>query len=366
MKKKILITGGGTGGHVFPAIAIANEIQNLYPETSFLFVGAKGKLEMKKVPQAGYEIIGLNIAGFPRKKNLSFPFKLISSLVKLIFALFKSFFILQKFKPDVCVGVGGYASGPVLKIAGILNIPYVLQEQNSYPGITNRLLAKKAHKICVAFNNMEKYFPAEKIELTGNPIRKNIVETHLSKKEAAQIFNLKPNLKTVFITGGSLGADAINQAIENKLHLLKENNVQLIWQTGRSYLTKYEANKNAQIIVTDFIENMPAAYAIADVIVSRAGGTISELCIIGKPTILLPSPNVSEDHQTKNVENLVERKATVLIKDKDANNDLVETIIKLLNDTALASLLSKNIKLLEKPHARKNIALAIMNIKESI
>jgi len=362
LKKKVLITGGGTGGHVFPAIAIANEIQNLYPETTFLFVGAQGKLEMKKVPLAGYEIIGLKIAGFPRKRNLSFPFKLISSLLKLFIALIKSYFILQKFKPDVCVGVGGYASGPVLKVAGILNIPYVLQEQNSYPGITNKLLAKKAHKICVAFNKMEKYFPIEKIELTGNPIRKKIVETKLSKREAAEVFNLNPELKTVFITGGSLGADAINQAIESKLNLIKENKIQLIWQTGKNYLSKYEHYKNDQILITDFIEDMPAAYAMADLIVSRAGGTISELCIIGKPTILLPSPNVAEDHQTKNVENLVERNATILIKDINAKDQLVLKIIELLENFALSKQLAENIKRLEKPNARKNIANIVMNL----
>jgi len=359
---KVLISGGGTGGHVFPAIAIANALKEMHQNVDILFVGAKGKLEMQKVPQAGYPIKGLWISGFQRKltlQNLLFP-------VKLVWSLINAFFIVLKFKPNVAVGVGGYASGPTLKVAEWLGIPTVLQEANSYPGVTNRLLGKDASKVCLAYEGMGKYFDAEKIVVTGNPIRSLIAASKVTREEAAEEFNLQVDKKTVFITGGSLGAKAINLAIAKKVsQLLQIEDVQIIWQTGKLYLAQYEfykTNAEHKLVITDFINRMDCAYALADVIVSRAGGTIAELAIVGKPAILLPSSNVAEDHQTKNVNALVEKNAAMLVRDDEAEEKLVPTIIDLLNNEDLQKTLSQNFKQFAKPDAAKHIAEIVTEV----
>ena len=359
--KKIIISGGGTGGHVFPAIAIAKAIKRLAPTTDILFVGANGKMEMEKVPQAGFEIKGLNIAGFQRRltlQNLSFPFKLISSL-------WNAYTIVKKFNPDVAVGVGGYASGPTLKVASWQGIPTVLQEQNSLPGVTNQLLGKKASIICVAYDHMDKYFDAHKIIFTGNPIRENIVSNKIERTAAIKFFNFSTDKKTVFITGGSLGARAINNAIAKHIDKLIANNIQLIWQTGKIYVQefkKYEIENPELIRVFDFIPDMDIAYSACDIVVSRAGGTISELAILGKASILLPSPNVAEDHQTKNVMALVAIDAAILVKDNEANDVLDDMIINLLNDDNKIATLSSNIKKIARPDAAIDIAKQILNL----
>lgn len=358
MKKKVLISGGGTGGHVFPAIAIANAVKAIRPDTEFLFVGAHGKIEMTKVPEAGYPIKGLWISGFARKltlKNLLFPFKLLHSLIK-------AFFIVRKFKPDVAVGVGGYASGPTLQVANWLAVPSLIQEANSYPGITNKLLGSKADVICVAYDKMDRFFDAEKIHITGNPIRKSILEINVSRDEAAAYFGLNPDKPIIFITGGSGGARAINDGIKTGLDKIKESDVQLIWQTGRVYLEEYKKYESNEIKVLDFIKRMDCAYSAADIIISRAGGTIAELCIIGKPAILLPSANVTEDHQTKNVLALSDKDAAILVKDTDANESLVNVALELLKDDTKKQSLSKNIKALAKPESAENIAIEVLKL----
>jgi len=360
---KVLISGGGTGGHVFPAIAIANALKEMHQTIDILFVGAKGKLEMEKVPKAGYPIKGLWISGFQRKltiKNLLFP-------VKLLVSLFKAFFIVRKFKPQVAVGVGGYASGPTLKVAEWLGIPTVLQEANSYPGITNRLLGKGASKVCLAYEGMEKYFDKDKIEITGNPIRSQIIDIDVSREEAAKEFGLDANKATIFVTGGSLGARAINQSIAAQFEKIIEADIQLIWQTGKLYLEEFKSYAKGyedKIIITDFITRMDCAYQIADVIISRAGGTIAELAIIGKPAILLPSPNVTEDHQTKNVMALVSKEAAILVKDSEADEQLIPTILNLLNNEEHKESLSKNFKQLAKPNAAEDIAKIVTKVAQ--
>ncbi len=360
---KVLISGGGTGGHVFPAIAIANALKQMHQSIDILFVGATGKLEMEKVPKAGYPIKGLWISGFQRKltlKNILFPVKLLVSLVK-------AFFIVRKFKPQVAVGVGGYASGPTLKVAEWLGVPTVLQEANSYPGITNRLLGKGASKVCLAYEGMEKYFDQDKIKITGNPIRSQIINIDVSREEAATEFGLDANKPTIFVTGGSLGARAINEAMATQFDQLIASEVQLIWQTGRLYLEEfkpYGKGYEDRIIITDFITRMDCAYQLADVIVSRAGGTIAELAIIGKPAILLPSANVTEDHQTKNVMALVKKDAAILVKDKDANEQLIPTIINLLHDEPRKQTLSNNFKQLAKPNAAEDIARIVTKVAQ--
>lgn len=359
--KKIIISGGGTGGHVFPAIAIAKALTKIDATIEILFVGANGKMEMEKVPQAGFQIKGLNIAGFQRKltlQNLSFPFKLISSL-------WNAYWIVKKFNPDVAVGVGGYASGPTLKVANWQGVPTVLQEQNSLPGVTNQLLGKKASIVCVAYDHMDKYFNKHKIIFTGNPIRENIVSNKVSREEAITYFGFNPTLKTVFITGGSLGARTINNAIAANIDKLVEQQIQLIWQTGKIYVDefkKFEQQYPSLIKVYDFIPDMDKAYAAADLVVSRAGGTISELAILGKASILLPSPNVAEDHQTKNVLALAANEAAVLIKDENANATLNDTIIELINDEARRKTLSANITKIARPNAAHDIASHILKL----
>lgn len=351
------MSGGGSGGHVFPAIAIADAIRKELPDTEFLFIGAVGKIEMTAVPKAGYAIKGLKIAGFQRKltlKNLLFPFK-------LIFSIIKAWFIVKKFKANAAIGTGGYASGAAIKVAQWQGVPSFVQEQNAFPGVTNKLLAKNVTKVFAAFPGLEKYFPGKEIEITGNPLRGSISVEGINKAEAIQHFGLDTSKKTIFITGGSLGASAINKAIEKQIDLIKNNNIQLIWQCGKIYETEYKQYETEQIKVLSFIDRMDFAYAAADIIISRAGGTISELAIVGKACILLPSPNVAEDHQTKNVMALVEKDAAILIKDTAANEDLVPKAIKLLNNEAQQKELSKNIKHFAKPEAAKHIAQSIIN-----
>ena len=327
--QKIIISGGGTGGHIFPAIAIANELKRRNPVAEILFVGASGKMEMEKVPQAGYSIIGLPITGFQRRitfSNFVLPFK-------LVYSLFKAFFILKKFKPQVVIGVGGYASGPILRIASVLNIPTVVQEQNSFPGKTNRILSKVVSKICVAYPNLDKFFPNEKIVLTGNPVRNEMVLIDGKKAKAIEHFKLDNSKKTILIIGGSLGARTLNESLIGSIDKIVDANVQVIWQCGKFYFPNY-ANKQEYLVahgvhLFEFIKEMDLAYAAADVIISRAGAmSVSELTIIEKPTILVPSPNVSDDHQTHNA--LAD--AVLVITDKEAKEKLIQASIELLTN----------------------------------
>lgn len=354
------MSGGGSGGHVFPAIAIADALKKEHADIEFLFIGALGKIEMTAVPKVGYAIKGLNIVGFQRKlsfKNLLFPFK-------LGFSLIKAWFIVKRFKPDAAIGTGGYASGAALKVAQWQGVPSFIQEQNAFPGVTNKLLAKDVKKVFAAFPGLEKYFEADKIIITGNPLRGSISLDGVVKAKAIEHFALDAKKPIIFITGGSLGASAINKAIAHQLTKFKQAGIQLIWQCGKIYENEYKAYENEQIKVLSFIDRMDYAYTAADIIISRAGGTISELAIIGKPTILLPSPNVAEDHQTKNVMALVKKDASILIKDSEANDRLVPEAINLLGDKTRQEELSKNIKLFAKPDAAKEIAITILeNIK---
>lgn len=360
---KIIISGGGTGGHVYPAIAIADAIiQNIESKSEILFVGSKGRMEMEKVPAAGYNIEGLWISGLQRRltiDNLSFPFKLLHSL-------YKARKILKRFSPDVVVGVGGYASGPLLYMASRQTIPVLIQEQNSYAGITNKLLAKKANKICVAYEYMERFFPKEKIVITGNPVRKDILNVHLKKTEALKYFNFSKNKKTILVIGGSLGARTINESIDSKISDIIESGLQLIWQTGRScerWMTEDGKRMMEGIQILDFIDRMDLAYSAADIVISRAGAiTISELCLVKKPAILVPSPNVAEDHQTKNAMALVNNNAAVLIKDEDAREKLVDAAIALLNNEERKNILKENIGKLAKPGAAETIAEEILSL----
>ncbi len=341
---KIIISGGGTGGHIFPAVAIANALKSISPNCEILFVGAEGRMEMEKVPAAGYKIVGLNISGIQRGsilKNLGLPFKVISSVRKAMK-------LISDFKPDAVVGVGGYASGPLLYAASMKGIPYLIQEQNSYAGITNKLLGKKAAKICVAFDGMEQFFPAERILKTGNPVRTNIVDIEGKHHAGAELLKLDPLKKIILVTGGSLGAGTLNKSIEKHLSEIIAQDVQVIWQTGKFYykgiLERLGANYHPNIVVLEFLNKMDLAYAAADVIISRAGaGTIAELCLIEKPVILVPSPNVAEDHQTKNAMALVKNDAAILINDRSAEDTLVAEALKLLKDKERCKKLSENI-----------------------
>jgi len=352
----VIISGGGTGGHIYPAIAIANELKLRYPEANILFVGAKDKMEMEKVPQAGYPIKGLWISGIQRKltlSNLMFPFKLISSL-------FKANGIIRKFKPDVAIGTGGFASGPTLMVANWKKIPSLVQEQNSYPGITNKLLSKKAGKICVAYDNLERFFPSDKIEKTGNPVRQDLLSIHTKEEEGKDFFKLEANKKTVLIIGGSLGARRVNQLIESQLEFFKKQGVQLIWQCGKLYFEDYKKyNELENVQVHQFLNRMDYAYAVADFIISRAGASsVSELCIVGKPVIFIPSPNVAEDHQTKNAKSIVDKHAGLMIKESELETFPIvfETLLK---DKGKQESLSQNIKELALPNATNNIVNAI-------
>lgn len=359
-KPRFIISGGGTGGHIYPAVAIANELKAQYPDAEFLFVGAQDKMEMQKVPQAGYPIEGLWIAGLQRKltlQNALFPVKLASSLLK-------SFRIVKKFKPDVVIGTGGFASGAVLKVASMLGIPTVIQEQNSYPGITNKLLAKKANKICVAYENLERFFPKEKMMLTGNPVREDLIEVGSKKEEAVSYFKLDASKKTLLVLGGSLGARRINQLIEKELDFLLSQNIQILWQCGKLYLNDYEKyNSKGNVQVTAFIDRMDLVYAAADVVISRSGASsVSELCIIGKPTIFIPSPNVAEDHQTKNAKAIVDKNGAILIRESDLDFQFETVFSDLISNEKKQIELSQNIKKLALPNATKTIVEEIKKL----
>ncbi len=358
---KAIISGGGTGGHIFPAIAIANAIRKKNPSAEILFVGANGRMEMEKVPQAGYPIKGLNIAGIQRGsfvKNVALPLKLAGSLLA-------AYAIVRRFKPNVAIGVGGYASGPLLRAASFAGVPTVIQEQNSFAGVTNKLLARNAKVICTAYPGMDKVFPKNKIVLTGNPVRAEIATMQVNRKEACNYFDLDENRKTILIIGGSLGAKTLNKSVETALMRIKEGPVQVLWQTGKMYFEECEqiANGIYNLHAYKFIDRMDYAYACADVIVSRAGAlSISELQIVGKPVILVPSPNVAEDHQTHNAMALVNHRAALMIKDTEARLNLIGAAFDLLADERLQSELSANIKQMAIPDAADRIVEEIMKV----
>ena len=368
MKKnlRIIISGGGTGGHIFPAVSIANAIKTLQPDSEILFVGAEGRMEMQRVPAAGYPIIGLPVAGFDRK-NL---FKNIPVLIKLFKSQRLAKKIVKDFKPHAAIGVGGYASGPTLKVAGSMGIPTLLQEQNSYAGVTNKLLAKQAKKICVAYEGMERFFSKEKIILTGNPVRQGLTNSTISREEAVQSFGLDPKKQTILILGGSLGARTINQCLMSNLQKIKDSGVQFIWQTGKIYIdevqdTVAKFGELPMLYVTDFISDMAKAYTAADLVISRAGaGSISEFCLLKKPIILVPSPNVAEDHQTQNALALVNKNAALYVKDADANEKLLDTAIATVNQPELLKNLSTNIAELAFTDSANVIAKEVIKLAE--
>ncbi|WP_395059295.1 undecaprenyldiphospho-muramoylpentapeptide beta-N-acetylglucosaminyltransferase [Flavobacterium sp.] len=357
---KFILSGGGTGGHIYPAIAIANDLKSRFPDCKILFVGAQDKMEMQKVPQAGYDIKGLWIAGIQRKltlQNAMFPVKLLSSLAK-------SFKILKKFKPDVVIGTGGFASGAVLKVASVLGIATVIQEQNSYPGITNKLLSKKANKICVAYENLERFFPKENMMLTGNPVRQDLISVEEKRNEAIDYFKLDVNKKTLLILGGSLGARRINQLIAKEIDWLLSLDVQVIWQCGKLYFEEYKHfsdKENVQVL--SFIDRMDFVYAAADIVISRSGASsVSELAIVGKPVIFIPSPNVSEDHQTKNAQAIVDKHGAIFLKEAQLDSEFNLVFEALLKDKGKQEDLSKNIKSLALPNATKDIVDEIVKL----
>ena len=356
--KRFIISGGGTGGHIFPAIAIADELKRRLPDAEILFVGAKDRMEMQKVPQAGYPIEGLWISGLQRKlswQNLLFPLKFISSLLK-------SRSIIKRFKPDAVIGTGGFASGAVVKVAGQMGIPTFIQEQNSYAGITNKMLAKNAHKICVAYDAMEQFFPKEKIVKTGNPIRDGLLNITQYSSEGLSYFHLDSQRKTLLVLGGSLGARRINQLIEQQLPLFEQLGVQVLWQCGKLYYEEYKKYNSEQVRVLAFIDRMELAYAAADVIISRAGASsVSELCVVGKTVIFIPSPNVAEDHQTKNARAIADKQAAILLRESELNEQFANTFSKLIADEAQQEALSAHIKALAQPNATKDIVNLILN-----
>lgn len=364
MITRAIISGGGTGGHIFPAIAIADEIKRRNPNAEILFVGAKGKMEMEKVPAAGYQIEGLHIVGFKRKfalSNFILPFKILASLLK-------ARRIIKRFKPEVVIGVGGFASGPTLKAATWLRIPSMVQEQNSFPGKTNKILSKSVQKICVAYDGLERFFPKEKIVLTGNPTRRDMVMIEGKEAEGYAFYDFDPTKKTVLIIGGSLGARTLNESVVANLDQLKQADVQVLWQCGKLYHEKLteelKGTDLGRIKMVQFINRMDLAYAIADVVVSRAGAiSVSELCLVKKPTILIPSPNVAEDHQTKNAMALVEKDAAVLIKDVESKQKMVGAVLHLLTDEDRSKQLSNNMKELGKPHATESIVDELEKLK---
>lgn len=357
---KFIISGGGTGGHIYPAIAIANELKNRFPDAEFLFVGANDKMEMQKVPQAGYAIEGLWIAGIQRKitlQNAMFPMKLVSSLLK-------SRSIIKKFKPNAVIGTGGFASGPLLQMANSMNIPTVIQEQNSYPGITNKILSKKANTICVAYENLERFFPKEKIVFTGNPVRQDILDIDSKRSEALSYFNLDDNKKTLLVIGGSLGARRINQLMAKEIDFLLANNLQIIWQCGNLYMSEYKQFSELENVqVVSFIDRMDLIYAAADFVISRAGASsVSELCLVGKPTLFIPSPNVAEDHQTKNAKAITDKNGALLLKESELDSNFESVFNKLIRDENLQKNLSENMRQLAKPNATKDIVEEIIKL----
>ena len=349
---RFILSGGGTGGHIYPAVAIANELKRRYPDAEFLFVGAKDKMEMEKVPQAGYEIKGLWISGIQRKltlKNLMFPFKLISSLLE-------ARKIVKQFKPHVAIGTGGFASGPLLRMAESSGVPCVLQEQNSFAGITNKLLAGKAEKICVAYDGMERFFPKEKIVKTGNPIRTDLVDAKAGKQESTTFFGLDGDKKTVLVLGGSLGARKINQLIEKELGFFEEQGLQVLWQCGKLYHDEYKKYDSDAVKVLAFVNRMDLAYAAADVIISRAGaGSVSELCLVGKPVIFIPSPNVAEDHQTQNAKALVAKDAAIMLRESELDAAFEKSFTDVMDSEEVQEKLGKNIKKMAMPKATEHI-----------
>ena len=361
---RIIISGGGTGGHIFPAVSIANAIKEICPDADILFVGAEGRMEMQRVPAAGYPIKGLPVAGFDRKN----PFKNIPVLIKLFKSQRMAKQIIKEFQPHAAVGVGGYASGPTLKVAGNMGIPTLLQEQNSYAGVTNKLLAKQAHKICVAYEGMERFFDKSKIILTGNPVRQGLLNHSICREDAIRSFRLDPQKKTVLILGGSLGARTINQCVIENIAKIKESGVQFIWQTGKIYINDAiaaiaNAGDVTMLHVTDFISNMAAAYSAADLVISRAGaGSISEFCLLEKPVILVPSPNVAEDHQTKNALALVNKNAALYVKDANAKEELIDKAIQAVNQPDLLSNLSINISKLAFTDSANIIAKEVIKL----
>ncbi len=358
-KYKFIISGGGTGGHIYPAVAIANELKLQYPNAEFLFVGAKDRMEMEKVPQSGYKIEGLWISGLQRSlslKNLMFPFKLISSL-------WASKKIIKSFKPDAAIGTGGYASAPLLRVASNNGIPCLIQEQNSHAGITNKWLSNKAKSICVAYDGMEQFFPSVKIKLTGNPVRQDLLDISEKRKEALQFFKLNSNKKTVLILGGSLGARRINELIDSSIDFFSELEVQVIWQCGKYYFEMYKEKENNTMQVHAFLNRMDLAYAASDFIISRAGAlSVSELCLVGKPVIFIPSPNVAEDHQTKNALAIANKNAALLIKENELEAKFKTEFLDLFSSEEKQQEFSKNIKELSKPNAAKEIVAEIERI----
>ena len=372
---RIIISGGGTGGHIFPAISIANALKALRPDADILFVGAEGRMEMQRVPDAGYRIIGLPVAGFDRRHL----WKNISVIAKLLRSQWQARRIVREFRPQAAVGVGGYASGPMLKACALAGIPTLIQEQNSYAGVTNKLLAKQAAKICVAYDGMERFFPAGKIILTGNPVRQNLLDNPVTREQAAAHFGLDPQKKTILVLGGSLGARTLNRTMEAALRDIKGHpEVQFIWQTGRIYIDEVKAAittftgdtmRNVRVAslpnlyVSDFIREMPMAYGLADLVVSRAGaGSISEFCLLGKPVILVPSPNVAEDHQTKNALALVQKDAALYVKDADAPAQLVALTLKTVADDQKLHSLSEHIARLALPDSADRIAKEVLKL----
>lgn len=361
---RIIISGGGTGGHIFPAVSIANAIRAKYPEAKILFVGALGRMEMQRVPAAGYEIVGLPISGFNRKNMLK--------NVVVLYRIWKSQQmakkIIRKFNPMAAVGVGGYASGPMLNQCTKMGIPCLIQEQNSYAGVTNKILSKKVDRICVAYDGMERFFPADKIVKTGNPVRKALLDTKLTKAEALKSFGLSEDKKTILIVGGSLGARTVNESVLQNLDMIKESGVQFIWQTGKYYNASIMAELKQRgtvpsLHVTDFISDMGAAYKAADLVISRAGASsISEFCLIGKPVILVPSPNVAEDHQTKNAMALVNKNAALYVKDAEAPAEVVKLALQTVKDDARLKELSENILKLALPDSADIIANEVVKL----
>ncbi|OAV69347.1 UDP-N-acetylglucosamine--N-acetylmuramyl- (pentapeptide) pyrophosphoryl-undecaprenol N-acetylglucosamine transferase [Bacteroidales bacterium Barb6XT] len=360
---RLIISGGGTGGHIFPALSIANTFKERYPDADILFVGAEDRMEMERVPAAGYRIVGLPVSGFDR----AHLFNNVKVIVRLLKGLRLAKKTVRRFKPDIAIGVGGYASGPTLWMASAARVPLLIQEQNSYAGVTNKLLAGKAAKICVAYEGMEKFFPADKIIITGNPVRKDLEEAQGKREEALAFFGFSPEKKTLLVVGGSLGARTVNRSVQQQLAAIAAAGVQVIWQTGRSYYgeaqTSLQPYGNAPIHCSDFITRMDYAYAAADLVVSRAGaGSISELCLLKKPVVLVPSPNVSEDHQTKNALALVYKDAAIMVPDRDAEQQLIPVALNILsNDDRLLSL-SRHIEALAQPHSADRIVDEIIKI----
>jgi len=359
-KKKFILSGGGTGGHIYPAIAIANELKERFPDSEILFVGASDKMEMQKVPQAGYKIIGLWIAGIQRKltlDNAMFPLKLMSSILK-------SRKIIKEFKPDVVIGTGGFASGPLLRAAGGMGVPTVIQEQNSFPGKTNKWLAQNAKKICVAYDNLERFFPAEKIVFTGNPVRSDILDVEGNREEAIKRFELDPEKKTLLVLGGSLGSRRINQLIAKELTWLLAQGVQVIWQCGKFYFEEYQHfGDKENVTVLSFIDRMDLVYAAADVVISRSGASsVSELCLVGKPVLFIPSPNVAEDHQTKNAQAIVDKEGALLLKEAQLDTQFQPVFSDLITNQEKQQKLGTNIKTLAKANATKDIVEEITKL----